>query len=164
MPLTIGAFDKLKAAMRAVPGSGLSLLTEITSKVVPGEPERHYATPGKIYRDVMNAHATRQQMVTSYAAFRAMADRFDPSDAKANAETLQGRVPTRENNQVPRDDWDRLLRPGGLLDSNVQDLFESFGDGMTVYFIRHLTAQERLKRIEITYAGGTQPQVVSMHW
>ncbi|MBX9697784.1 MAG: hypothetical protein K2X74_00050 [Acetobacteraceae bacterium] len=164
MPLTIDAADKFKAAMLGLTASGISLVSATASKVLPGEPARRYFTPAEAYRSLLRQKSQRQVSVRGYAAFRQEADNFDPSDAKALQQQLAHQMITRDVNQVSQDDWDRLLKPGGLIDSNIADLCEGLGEQLTVVFIRHQHDHDRLKRIEILYPGCATPQVVSMHW
>lgn len=160
MPLVIDAFDKFKAAMKAVPGSGLLALGAIASKVVPGEPLRRHFGPATVYSGILAAKLQRQRAVDSYVAYRAMADSFNP--------TLAANAPQQAHlglaNLVSQADWDAVLKQDTLFDSNVKDLFEIFGTEMSVLFIRHHQNAAKLRRIEIVYAGCDIPQVVSMHW
>lgn len=164
MPLTIGAFDKLKAAALSLPMSGKTLVGAVTgSRLYTGVRQR-YQTPAAAYGNLLQQKRDRDYTVTDYATFRIHADRFDPTDATADSQALKGQQISRDLNKLSLDDWNRLLKPGALLDCNVKDLFALFGTGMTVHFINHQSDATRLKRIEITYQGLDMPQIISMHW
>lgn len=164
MPLTIGAFDKLKAAVLSLPMSGKTLIGAARGTRLYNGIRQQYQTPVTAYDDLLQQKLGRQHAVTDYDAFRAWANLYDPTDATAQKQKLAGQVITREVNKLSLDDWNRLLKPGALLDSNIKDLFEMFPGQMTVWFISHQSDPARLKRIEIIYEGSDIPQVVSMHW
>lgn len=164
MPLTIGAFDKVKAAILSLPMSGKTLVGAARGTRLYNGARQEYQTPATAFGDLLQQKLGRQHAVTDYDSFRAWANLYDPTDATAQDQALKGRQITRDLNKLSLEDWNRLLKPNALLDSNIKDLFEMFDGQMTVWFISHQSDPARLKRIEILYEGCDLPQVVSMHW
>lgn len=164
MPLTIGAFDRMKAAVLSLPMSGKTLIGAAKGARLYNGVRQQYQTPAAAYDNLLQQKLGRQHAVADYASFRSLADCYDPTDATAQQQQMEGKTVTRTLNKLSLEDWNRLLKPGALLDANIKDLFEMFAGQMTVLFISHHADPARLKRIEIVYEGYDTPQVVSMHW
>jgi hypothetical protein len=135
----------------------------VNSKITDSPQRAVYATPAEAYRYPLFKKMQRQIAVSSYAAYRQEAEKFDPSDDKAKTEKAKDLIVSRENNVVTDSDWAMALQKGTWHDWLIEKGFGVHGTAMTVYFIRHAHDLTRLKRIEFNCPGMAAPHVLLLN-
>lgn len=147
MPIIIGAADKLKFALKALPRSAATGVMTIKDKVFDKTGKQFYATPAYLYRNQMASALKRYCTTTTYSAFRSHMNLFDPDPGKRAGQIKQGLKPDADCNIVSSQAWAMDLGPDGRVDAMLKEAFDALRVALTVTFIRHHDLV-RLKRIE----------------